>query len=160
MLSSTAIGRLTRDAEIRTTPSGATVCRFTVATEYGYGDKKITTFVSVDVWGKQAEWCGNNLKKGDRVAVAGKGYLRKWEKDDKSGAEFTIDASDVEKLWDRKEGGSDDRPAPTSSRPAATSGYSRGGGGGGGGYGANRAQTSLPSQPEPPPYTPDDDIPF
>jgi single-strand DNA-binding protein len=142
MLSATAVGRLVRDAETRTTAGGHVVCKFTVATDHGFGEKKITTFVACDVWGKTAEWAGANLKKGDRVAVSGKGYLRKWEKDGKSGAEFTVDANDVENLWDRKEDGGGER--------------SQGGGrSGGGSYGGGRAQAD-----EAPPYAPDEGIPF
>lgn len=130
MLNATAVGRIVRDAETRAV-GASQVCNFTVATDHGFGEKKVTTFVAVALWGKQAEWAGNNLKKGDRVAVTGKGYLRKWEKDGKSGAEFTIDANDAEKLWDRKDGeGEGESPSG-----AARGGGARGASGYGGGYG-------------------------
>lgn len=149
MLSATVVGRLTRDAEVRSTAGGHTVAKFTVATDHGFGDKKITTFVSVDVWGKQAEFCGNNLKKSDRVAVSGKGYLRKWEKDGKSGAEFTVDANDVEKLWDKKD-------------DSGGSARQTGGGYSGGGRNAGQSAADAPPANDTPGggYGPDDEIPF
>ena len=152
MLSATVIGRLGKDAETRA--AGSTqVCNFTVATDHGFGDKKITTWVSVSVFGKQAEWLGQNLKKGDRVAATGKAYLRKWEGNGKSGAEFSIDATDVEKQWDKKEG-----------EGASGSGYGGARGGGSTGYGGGSGGTSGGSSggggAETPPYTPDSEIPF
>lgn len=138
MLSATVVGRLTKDAEVRSTTGGHQVCNFTVATDHGFGDKKTTTFVGVSVWGKEAEWCGKSLTKGDRVAVSGAGFLRKWDNNGKSGAEFCVESTRVEKMWDRKEGdgGGVAREA-----------------GGGGVYGPSRGRDEAPAPG-------DDDIPF
>jgi single-strand DNA-binding protein len=102
MLSSTVVGRLTRDAEIRTTSNGNAIASFSVASDHGFGDRKSTTFVGVTVFGKDAEFCGK-LVKGDRVAASGASYLRKWEANGKAGAEYSIDAHRVEKLWEARE---------------------------------------------------------
>jgi single-strand DNA-binding protein len=101
MLSATVVGRLTRDAQMRTTANGNTIASFSVATDHGFGDRKNTTFVGVSVFGKDAEFCGK-LVKGDRVAVSGAGYLRSWDSNGKAGSEFSLDASRVEKLWDTR----------------------------------------------------------
>jgi len=115
MLSATVVGRLTRDAEVRATNSGASIAKLSVVTEHGFGEHKVTTFVGVTVFGKEAEFAGRLLK-GERVAVSGSGYLRKWDgKDGKAnGSEFSIDAHRVEKQWDAK--GGDDAPANPPSR--------------------------------------------
>jgi single-strand DNA-binding protein len=42
MIIAIAAGRIARDAELRTTQSGTSVCSFTVAVDAGYGDKKRT----------------------------------------------------------------------------------------------------------------------
>ena len=102
MLSSTVVGRLTRDAELRTTSNGNAIASFSVASDHGHGDRKITTFVGVTVFGKDADFCGKLLK-GERVAASGASYLRKWESNGKSGAEYSIDAHRVEKLWEARE---------------------------------------------------------
>jgi len=102
MLSATVVGRLTRDAETRATTGGTSIASFSVATDHGFGERKVTTFVGVSVFGKEAEFAGKLLK-GERVAVSGAGYLRKWEAGGKSGAEFSIDAHRVEKLWEGRQ---------------------------------------------------------
>jgi single-strand DNA-binding protein len=108
MLSSTVVGRLTRDAELRTTSNGNAIACFSVASDHGHGDRKITTFVGVTVFGKDAEFCGRLLK-GERVAASGASYLRTWASNGKSGAEYSIDAHRVEKLWEARE----DQAAPS-----------------------------------------------
>lgn len=109
MLSGTIIGRLGKDPETRTTQGGQAVCSFSVATDHGFGERKKTTWTKVVVFGKQAEFCQKNLIKGDRVAASGALYLDEWE--GKNGKQYTLtmDARDVEKQWDRKNG--DDAPA-------------------------------------------------
>lgn len=45
-------GRLGRDAEVRSTPSGQTVLSVAVANDVGYGENKKTLWIRVSVWGK------------------------------------------------------------------------------------------------------------
>lgn len=49
----------------------AKVCNFTVAANNGYGESRQTQFFRVNVWRKQAEICGEYLKKGRQVLVEG-----------------------------------------------------------------------------------------
>ena len=68
----TCTARLGRDAEVRVTKGGTSVCSFTGAVDSGYGDKKTTTWVQFALFGKRAE--GNlpeYLVKGAQVAVSG-----------------------------------------------------------------------------------------
>lgn len=77
------IGRLTRDPEVKYTPStGNAMAKFTVACE-GYGKDADADFVPVTVWGKQAESCGTYLVKGSLVAVEGR-FSSSKGKDDKT----------------------------------------------------------------------------
>lgn len=65
------VGRLTRDPE--STPYGEnTVCRFAVAVDDGYGDKKTTDFFNVSAWGKLGANVQQYTKKGSVVLVEGK----------------------------------------------------------------------------------------
>ena len=73
------IGRLVRDPEVRYTQSGKAVCRFTLAIDDGWGEKKKTYFIPVTCWEKLAEACGNNLVKGQKVAVMGTLTQRTYE---------------------------------------------------------------------------------
>ena len=76
------IGRLTRDPAVRYTSDTQTaVCTFSVAIDYGYGDKKRTDFPSVVVFGKQAENCERFLKKGRLVGIQGRLQTGAYEKD-------------------------------------------------------------------------------
>ena len=80
------IGNLTRDPELRYTPSGAAVCTFSVATNRSYvtdGEKKEEVdFHRVVSWNKLAELCNQLLKKGNRAFVSGRLQTRSWEGQD------------------------------------------------------------------------------
>lgn len=69
------VGRLTKDPELRYTPSGAAVARFTLAVNRNFtnsaGDRE-ADFINVTVWRKQAENAANYLKKGHQAGVEGR----------------------------------------------------------------------------------------
>lgn len=82
------IGNLTRDPEMRYTPSGAAVATFTIATNRTFvtdGEKREEAdFHRCVAWNKLAELCQQLLKKGNRVFVSGRLQNRSWE-DQQSG---------------------------------------------------------------------------
>lgn len=78
------IGNLTRDPELRYTPSGAAVCTFGVATNRQWttdtGEKREDVeFHRVVAWNKLAELCAQLLAKGRKVFVEGRLQTRKWQ---------------------------------------------------------------------------------
>lgn len=80
-------GRLTRDPELRYTPSGTAICNFRLASGRRYKDqsgewKDDPTYVNVVSWKKLAENCGEYLKKGSAVLVEGRLQSRSWETND------------------------------------------------------------------------------
>ena len=79
-------GNVTRDPELRYTPSGAAVCSFGVATNHSVkkGDQwtDVPTFHNIVVWGKQAEYLSNNLKKGTKVSLTGRIDNRQYDAKD------------------------------------------------------------------------------
>lgn len=93
------IGNLTRDPELRYTPSGAAVCTFGIATNRYYtasdGEKKEETeFIKLVSWNKLAELCSQLLAKGRKVYVEGRLQTRSWETPDgqtKTTTEVVID---------------------------------------------------------------------
>lgn len=80
------MGNLTRDPDIRYTPSGAAVTDVGLAVNRKYkaasGEmKEEVCFVSVTIWGNQAKACAEYLKKGSPLFVEGRLQLDEWEKD-------------------------------------------------------------------------------
>jgi single-strand DNA-binding protein len=77
------MGNLTKDPELRTTPSGAAVCNFDLALNRSYtsqtGEKKEEVcYMTIVVWGKQGENCAQYLKKGRAAHVEGHLQQRSW----------------------------------------------------------------------------------
>lgn len=78
-------GNLVRDPELRTTPTGATVCDLRIAANERIKDGENWTdrpmYFSVTIWRGTGEWVARNLHKGDAIAVTGRLQWREWEKD-------------------------------------------------------------------------------
>ena len=82
------VGNLGRDAELRYTPGGAAVAKFSLATTETWNDKsgqkqERTEWHNIDIWGKQAETLTEYLRKGKQVYVEGR--LQTDEYTDKEG---------------------------------------------------------------------------
>jgi single-strand DNA-binding protein len=82
------IGRLTRDPELRTIPSGASVCQLGLATNYVYTNQQTgqkveqVEYHNVVLWRKLGEIAGQYLKKGRRVYIEGRLVTRSWDGQD------------------------------------------------------------------------------
>jgi len=107
------IGRLTRDPEMRYTPSGSPVTTFSLATNrYGQGPdgekKEYTDYHNVVVWniGKRnlAELTGQYLRKGSLVYIEGRLQTRSWEGQDGQKRKTTeVNATEVQFLEPRSQ---------------------------------------------------------
>ena len=78
------IGNLTRDPELRYTPSGVAVVNLRLAVNRKYKDKtgelkEETCFITATAWDKQAEVCNQYLQKGRAVFIEGRLQSRSWE---------------------------------------------------------------------------------
>ena len=77
------MGNLTRDPEVRYTPNGAAVASFAIAVnrKYRQGDetKEEVSYIDIVVFGKQAEYCGQYLSKGDPALIEGRLQQRRWD---------------------------------------------------------------------------------
>lgn len=79
------LGRLGQDPELKYTPSGASVCNFSMATSETWNDKATgqkqerTEWHRIVVWGKLAELCNQYLSKGRQAFVEGRLQTRSWE---------------------------------------------------------------------------------
>ena len=80
------IGNLTRNPELRYTPSGTPVANFGLAVNRRFkqaeDQKEEVCYIDIVVFGKQAEHCGQYLSKGDGAIIDGRLQQRRWETDD------------------------------------------------------------------------------
>ena len=80
------VGNLTRNPELRYTPSGTPVASFGMAVNrrFRQGEelKEEVCYIDIVVFGKQAEHCGQYLSKGNGVIVDGRLQQRRWESED------------------------------------------------------------------------------
>lgn len=114
------MGRLTRDPEQRTTPSGKTVVRFSVAVDR-QGNDDTADFFDVTAWEKLGELVVQYLGKGRRVLVQGRLRQDSWDDKEtgKKRSRVEVVATDVTFL-DGPNGGSD-APASSSSSSSSSS---------------------------------------
>ena len=120
------IGNLGADPEIRYMPSGEAVANLRLATTDNWKDKdgnkqETTEWHRVAFFGRQAEVCGQYLKKGSQIYVEGSLRTRKWQ--DKEGQErYTTEIrGDRMQMLGRREG-SGDAPPRESSAPSRGTG--------------------------------------
>lgn len=115
------IGRLTRDPEARTTPQGATVTSFSLATNRVWKDAQgvqqdRTEYHNIAAWRKLGEICAQYLSKGRQVYIEGHLQTRSWD-DQQSGKKqyrTEIVANNMIMLGSRA-----DNPPAGAPRPAA-----------------------------------------
>ena len=139
------MGNLTRDPELRYTPSGTAIAKMGLAVNRVWRDsegqqKEEVTFVDVDAFGKQAETIGQYMQKGRPILVEGRLKLDQWE--------------------DKNTGQNRSRLGVVLERFTFVGG---GGGQAGGGDAAPHQSAPPPSEPAggPPVDAPgDDDVPF
>ena len=76
------MGRLTRDPELRQTPSGVSVASFTLAVDRSFtpkdGGERQTDFIDVVAWRNTAEFVSKYFVKGQMAAVTGRLQIRDW----------------------------------------------------------------------------------
>jgi single-strand DNA-binding protein len=119
-------GNLGADPELKTLPDGTSVVRLRVASSHrakvGGEWTDVTTWVSVDVWGRRGETLARLLSKGSKVSVRGTLAVREYAKKDGSqGYSVDVRADEVELMGGpRREDGAR-APAASSAEPAADS---------------------------------------
>lgn len=144
-------GNLTRDPELRSLPSGSSVCKLRIASNTRRKNQSTGTwedkpnYFDITVWGAQGENCARYLAKGRQLAVDGRLEWREWEaQDGQKRQSVEIIAETVQFVGGREQGDSgsgnfdqggdsgfapagNDIPVDTSDfQPAATSGSSGG----------------------------------
>jgi single-strand DNA-binding protein len=141
------VGRLGKDPEIRSTPQGTSVVKFTVATDEKFTDRngekqERTEWHNITVWGKLAEICGQYLKKGKLVYLEGSLRTDSWDDKETGQKRYRTEVvANQMKMLDRRgdEGGS---------------------GGGSYGGGASYGQSRGPARPTHSEIEDEEDVPF
>lgn len=159
----TLVGNVTRDPELRFTPSGAPVANFGLAVNRRWMNRQTNeweeqvSFFDVVCWREMAENVADTLTKGSRTIVSGRLEQRSWETQDgdkRSKVEVVADEVGPSLRWaraevtrnERKEGGFGgggggggravpNEPAPAAAAAAPAAGGTAPGGNAGGSYG-------------------------
>ena len=108
------LGRLTKDPEVRYTPTNKVVAQFTLAVDRPYSKDKQreADFIPVVIWGKQAETCGNYLSKGQRALVEGRLQIRNYEAKDGQKKYVTEVIAERFEFIERREQGNESQQTP------------------------------------------------
>jgi single-strand DNA-binding protein len=142
------IGRLTRDPEIRTLPSGTAVAKFGIAVNRKYSvnneTKEEVSFFNCVVWGKMTEIIRQYCQKGKQVAIEGRLHQNRWQ-DAQSGQNKSVVEIVVENLQLLGSRGSEDGESKSYADSGSKQGISE-----------NPPEASMPESPD----MLDDDIPF
>ncbi len=108
----TLMGNLTRDPELRQTPTGQNVTSFSLALNRSYKDssgewQEATDYIDIVCWGPLAERVAQYLSKGRRCLVQGRLQSRSWEQDGQKRNKVEVLANDVTFLDSRGGGDSE-----------------------------------------------------
>lgn len=164
----TLVGNITRDPELRFTPSGQAVASFGIAVNRRWQNRQTneweeqTSFFDIKCWAQMAENVSESLGRGSRVIVTGRLEQRSWETDQgdkRSKVEVVADEVAPSLRWataqvtknERREGdGGGYGGGGGGSRGGGGSGYSGGGGGrpsGGGSQGGYSGGNDMDEEP-------------
>lgn len=102
------IGRLTKDGDLKYTPSGVAVYNMTLAVDRpfaGQDGKREADFIPIVVWRQLAETCANYLRKGRLVAVEGRMQVRNYDNNEGKRVYVTEVHADNVRFLERGEGG-------------------------------------------------------
>lgn len=153
------IGRLTRDPELRYTPSGVAVTQFTLAVDRPFTNSQTrereADFINIVTWRQLAETCANYLRKGRLAAVEGRIQIRNYDNNEGKKVYVTEVVADNVRFLESSNAGGGNREEGAGPNP----GYS-GGGGGGNRYGGSREQQDPFIDDGKPIDISDDDLPF
>lgn len=102
------MGRLTKDIEMRTTTSGVSVARFTLAIDRKYqnGQEKQTDFINIVCFNRTAEFAKKHFGKGNMMCVVGSIQTRSWDgQDGKKNYATEVIADEVNFCGEKRTGG-------------------------------------------------------
>jgi single-strand DNA-binding protein len=120
------LGRLTREPEVRTTPTGKTVVVFSLAVDRPYKGRDGKTeadFINIVTWNKTAELVGTYVHKGERLLVEGRLQIRSYDgKDGQKHYVTEVIADRVEFIEKRNSSGTQTEASKTDAGPMGSFG--------------------------------------
>jgi single-strand DNA-binding protein len=148
------VGNLGKDPEVKYTPSGTAVAKFSLATNEGYKDKagqwqERTEWHNIVAWQRLAEIVGEYVKKGSKVYIEGRLQTSSWDDKETGQKKYKTEiiANDLVLLSGRGEGDAE----------GGSRGYSRGASAGGGSFDQGHGHQEEPAHAT---GIQDEDIPF
>jgi single-strand DNA-binding protein len=126
------VGRLTKDPEIKHTPSGVAVCSFTLAVNRNFKNQAGETeadFINVVVWRKAAENTANYTKKGSLVGVDGRIQSRSYDDSEGKKRYVTEVVADSVQFLEPKSSGGGQQQQQAQNKPNKADGDPFAGGG-------------------------------
>ena len=103
------VGNLGQDVELKYTKSGTAVTEISLAINERrkQGEEYVddTTWVSVVLWGRQAEVCSEYCSKGDALLIEGRLTVDKWEQDGQKRSKTKVTANSMQMLGKKNNGG-------------------------------------------------------
>lgn len=108
-------GRLTNDPELRQTPNGVSVSKFTIAVNRRF-DREKTDFINCEAWRNTAEFIAKYFTKGKEIALIGELHIDKSEKDGKTNY-FTNVVVDEAEFCGNKADGAETKGETTEGAP-------------------------------------------
>ena len=117
----TLVGRLTKDPELKYTPSGVAVANFTLAVNRPFksaAGENEADFINITVWRKPAENAANFLKKGSLAGVTGSIQTRNYEGTDGKRVYVTEVVADRVQFLEPKAAGTGSAPQQNTQKPA------------------------------------------
>jgi single-strand DNA-binding protein len=140
------VGNLTRDVELRYTPSGTAVTDIAIAVNERVKRNEQWTdevhYFDITLWGRTAEVAGEYLSKGSSVLIEGRLKLDRWEQDGQKRSKIKIVGEKMQMLGGRSGGGGGGQPP----QPHASAAHAQ----------STEATQAAPAQGPPP----DDEVPF
>jgi single-strand DNA-binding protein len=141
------IGRLGKDVEIKTTPSGKEVANFSIAVNSFKEDE--TLWLPVVTWEKLAGICSKYLSKGSQIHITGRLVIRSYDKDGEKKYITELVAENMQMLGGKGDSNQSNQGQSQNSNPGSNRGFAQD-------NNSNAGQSNFNN----PPFNPDDDIPF
>lgn len=115
----TCTTRLYKDAEQRFTQDGTSIVTFTGAVDAGFGEKKTTSWIRFNLFGKRGESLSPYLKDKTQVCVSGELANRKWtDKDGQERFSLEVRVNELTLVGGKQEGGQQQQSQPHQAAPS------------------------------------------
>lgn len=124
----TIVGNLAKHPELKYIPSGTAVSKCSIAYTDGFGDKKTSHFIDIELWGKTAEAFNQYCKKGSKIMIVGFPKFEQWTAQDGTNRSRHSLRVETMKMLDSKQDSQNQQHntythGGQSSTPEANSGY-------------------------------------